>query len=351
MTYYYNAQTQESTYIRPATQCRGSIRKEKPILKKRIPDTEWLCVITNLGNKFYFNGPKQASVWQFPKEIAEAVATMESKEREDEEKAQTELLAQAAEKQIEVDSVEQEMERVIKRKADEEMPLDKIVVSKKVKKESDEDSEDSEEEEEEEEWQREAAAQLAAEAAEECRRQEEKEVDQRQKEETKTVQNVINMPTKVDLSIDEAKALFKVLVVRSVRSLRLTKLLQSLLREKEINPLHPWDASLPKFVNDPRYVLLPSVTARRDAFDEYCRDRARELKADMVQKERDTVDPGQGFQRLLEREVRSTRTSWTDFRRAWKKDRRFYGWGRDDREREKRFREFLKDLGESESYP
>jgi len=274
---------------------------------------------------------------------------MESKEREDKKRAQTGLLAHAAEaeEQIEVDRVEQETKRVIKRKADEETPLDEIVVSKKVKKESDEDSE----EEEEEEWQREAAAQLAAEAAEECRRQEEKEEDQRQKEETKTVQNVINMPTKVDLSIDEAKALFKVQAARSVRSLRLTELLQSLLREKDINPLHPWDISLPKFVNDPRYVLLPSVTARRDAFDEYCRDRARELRANVVQKERNTVDPEQDFKRLLEQEVKSTRTSWTDFRRAWKKDRRFYGWGRDDREREKRFREFLKDLGESESYP
>jgi len=173
-----------------------------------------LYVITNLGNKFYFNGTKQASVWQLPKEIAEAVAAMKSIEREDEKKAQTELLTHAAEaeKQIEVNRVEQETERVTKRKADEETPLDEIVISKKVRKESDKDSEDSEdsEEEEEEEWQREAAAQLAVEAAEECRRQEEKEVDQRQMEETKTVQNVIKMPIKVDLSIDEAKALFKV---------------------------------------------------------------------------------------------------------------------------------------------
>jgi FF domain len=45
--------------------------------------------------------------------------------------------------------------------------------------------------------------------------------------------------------------------------------------------------------------------------------------------------------------VKSTRVSWSDFRRQWKKDRRFYGWGRDDREREKRFRAFLKELGES----
>ena len=119
--------------------------------------------------------------------------------------------------------------------------------------------------------------------------------------------------------------------------------LQTLLREKDINPLHPWDTSLPLFISDPRYVLLPSVAARREAFDEYCRDRARELRASRVKKEE---NPKEEFEKLLATEVKSTRTSWTDFRRQWKKDRRFYGWGRDDRERERRFREFLKELGE-----
>ena len=125
-------------------------------------------------------------------------------------------------------------------------------------------------------------------------------------------------------------------------------LLQTLLREKEINPLHPWDNALPLFVSDPRYVLLPSVSARREAFDEYCRDRARELRQSNVQKEKDLANPKEAFERLLKEEVKSTRTTWTDFRRTWKKDRRFWGWGRDDREREKRFREYLKELGESE---
>jgi hypothetical protein len=92
-------------------------------------------------------------------------------------------------------------------------------------------------------------------------------------------------------------------------------------------------------------VLLPSVSARREAFDEYCRERARELRASRVKKEKE--DPKEEFEKLLTTEVKSTRISWTDFRRQWKKDRRFYGWGRDDREREKRFREFLKELGES----
>jgi GrpB-like predicted nucleotidyltransferase (UPF0157 family) len=50
---------------------------------------------------------------------------------------------------------------------------------------------------------------------------------------------------------------------------------------------------------------------------------------------------------LLKDEVKSTRASWTDFRRTWKKDRRFYAWGRDDKERERAFRDYLKALGES----
>lgn len=111
--------------------------------------------------------------------------------------------------------------------------------------------------------------------------------------------------------------------------------------------MHPWDTSLPLFISDPRYVLLPSVSARRDAFDEYCRDRARELRQQNVKKEKAEANPKEEYERLLSQEVKSTRTSWSDFRRTWKKDRRFYGWGRDDREREKRFKEYLKELGES----
>lgn len=117
-----------------------------------------------------------------------------------------------------------------------------------------------------------------------------------------------------------------------------------------MNPLHPWDTSLPLFVNDPRYVLLPSVSARKEAFDEYCRDRARELRQNKVKQEKKEANPKEEFEELLRTEVKSTRTSWTEWRRQWKKDRRFYGWGKDDREREKRFREYLKELGESKLF-
>jgi hypothetical protein len=160
------------------------------------------------------------------------------------------------------------------------------------------------------------------------------------------------MPDRVDLSLEEGKALFKVCLQYDIPLVpfgfsRRSHVLhiQTLLREKDVNPLHPWDTSLPLFISDPRYVLLPSVSARREAFDEYCRERARELRASRVKKEKE--DPKEEFEKLLTTEVKSTRITWADFRRQWKKDKRFHGWGRDDREREKRFRGFLKELGES----
>lgn len=59
--------------------------------------------------------------------------------------------------------------------------------------------------------------------------------------------------------------------------------------------------------------------------------------------------PASAYRALLIAEVTSTRTHWEDFRKKHKKDARFRDFGRDDREREKAFRTWLKDLGESKS--
>ncbi|KAJ3810029.1 Hsp90 protein-domain-containing protein [Lentinula aff. lateritia] len=330
--YYYNVQTKESTYIRPLPSFQNippvqpSKKKERPLTKTQIPDTDWIRVKTTEGNVFYSHKVKKQSIWSVPDEIKDAVAQLELNEKK---AGEGEHIMQA-EEMLEVERVKAEIKDTAKRKAGEteDTQLDEVVITKKIRVEENLEDEDEEDEsEEEEEWQREAAAQLAAEAEEEKKRAEE-EARQEAEAELKRAKEVqIVMPEKVDLSIEEAKALFK-----------------TLLREKDINPLYPWDTSLPKFVSDPRYVLLPSVSARREAFDEYCRDRARELRRNAVNKE--TRTPKEEFDSLLNVEVKSTRTSWTDFRRTWKKDRRFYGWGRDDREREKAFRDFIRDLGE-----
>ncbi|KDQ64486.1 hypothetical protein JAAARDRAFT_117992 [Jaapia argillacea MUCL 33604] len=345
--YYYNTVTKESSYVRPLPTFQlmpqpvaphPKKKKEKPVAKTPIPGTDWLRVKTTEGNIFYTHKVKKESFWTVPDEIKEAVETLElaeeeAKEREAKEKE--EQLKHAAEQEAlkEIQRIKAEVGDVGKRKAEEAIPVDEVVITKKARVEDVEEDEDDGESEEED-WQREAAAQLAAEAEEEKKRQEEeakkrKEEAEAEEKRLKQMSAQLKLPDRVDLSIEEAKALFK-----------------TLLREKDINPLTPWDTALPIFISDPRYVLLPSVSARREAFDEYCRDRARELRQSQVKKEKEIADPSEAFERLLKEEVKSTRTSWGDFRRQWKKDRRFYGWGRDDREREKRFRGYLKDLGE-----
>jgi hypothetical protein len=54
--------------------------------------------------------------------------------------------------------------------------------------------------------------------------------------------------------------------------------------------------------------MLNSVAARRDVFDEYCRERARELREKAVKEQREIADPKEAFERLLKDEVKSTRT-------------------------------------------
>lgn len=388
-SYYYNAATKESTYVRPLPAFpappfppgvvpayaappseKKSVKKEKAKVKTPIPGTAWLRVTTTAGNVFFTNTERKESVWTVPEEIKDAVATLEREEKEKEEATALQQHANAEEREkfteAEAEGIrnDAEEENAKKRKEMEEpQPLDELVVTKKVRADEVESDEESEDDEPEEEWQKEAAAQLAAEAEEEERRRmEEEETRKREEEELKRKERekgtpTISMPNRVDLSLTEAKALFKVgqYIHRAHASLELNLLiphLQTLLREKDINPLLPWDKALPQFISDPRYVLLPSVTARRDAFDEYCHDRARELRQAKVAAQgavlTEETDPKEEFDRLLHGEVKSTRTSWTDFRRTWKKDRRFWGWGRDDREREKRFREWLKQLGERE---
>ncbi|EGN93056.1 hypothetical protein SERLA73DRAFT_79097 [Serpula lacrymans var. lacrymans S7.3] len=348
--YYYNSHTKESTYTRPflsyaVPQAAPAPpkKKEKPLVKTPIPGTEWLRVETTEGNIFYTHKAKKESVWIVPEEIKEAVELLERDEQMEMERRQaqegneeTEKLKQMEEHEIQ--RIKSEVQDVVKRKADEISPLEEVVITKKARvedepEEGDEGSEGDDDEDDdgsdEEEWQREAAAQLAAEAEEAKKKQEEEARAAKEKELAEAKKLQLNMPQRVDLSLDEGKALFK-----------------TLLREKDVNPLHPWDTSLPLFISDPRYVLLPSVSARRDAFDEYCRERIREKRQQGVQKEKEAANPKEEYNRLLSEEVKSTRTSWSDFRRTWKKERRFWGWGRDDREREKRFKEYLKELGE-----
>lgn len=128
-----------------------------------------------------------------------------------------------------------------------------------------------------------------------------------------------------------------------------------MLFDKDINPLAPYDSAIPQLINDTRYAALPNIADRQATFDEYCLEKSRAARAAKQSKESSNAAPvdekvktREAYEGLLRDELKSTRTSWDDFRKKWKKDRRFFGFGRDDKEREKVFKEWRNSLGERE---
>jgi transcription elongation regulator 1 len=209
--YYHHAATNQSSYVRPmptfanvnVPAASAVPKKDKPLVKTPVPGTDWIRVKTVQGNIFYNNKATKASVWFIPEEIRDAVRALD-------EEAAAERQKQV---DVEAERAKSEAEGILtKRKADTPAANSAAVKKLKTEASTDQDSDDSDEEED---WHKEAAAQLAAEAeAEEKRKQEEKERRAeearraRQEMEEKAAQ--LNLPRREDLSIEEAKALFKV---------------------------------------------------------------------------------------------------------------------------------------------
>lgn len=83
----------------------------------------------------------------------------------------------------------------------------------------------------------------------------------------------------------------------------------------EVNPMAPWDRELPKFVREPAYLALPTLQDREDVFNEWCKYRLREKRA--LAQSASTED---AFQKLLRKQVASTRTTFAAFHDAFKND-------------------------------
>ena len=234
-------------------------KKEKPLVKKPIPGTEWLRVTTTQGNTFYTHKGRKESVWAAPEEIKEALVELERAEADEaaqasfgQQEEEAMRIEREREEELEVDRIKGEVRGLVKRRKRGELePLDEVVITKKARvedggeeaegEENEEDEEDEEESESEEEWQKEAAAQLAAEEEEEQKRQEEEAKRAKEEEEAeakRAQEKQLSMPDRVDLSLDEAKALFKVFGLHQFIVLTFTNIADAPAREGS-QPLAP----------------------------------------------------------------------------------------------------------------
>jgi type IV secretory pathway VirB10-like protein len=184
--------------LRPALSIYGQAysltkEKEKPIFKQHILGTDWFRITTSEGNIFYFHKITKQSVWSAPDELKTVVTQDEGA--------------------LTLHSSNQSTDA--KRKADEPVSIDEIVLKKARLDDGTQDEESSDSDEED--WQRDAAEQLAAEAEEQQKRKEGGEKEETDPE----TQGIFGtkefvMPQEISISIEEGRALFKVCSVMSV---------------------------------------------------------------------------------------------------------------------------------------
>ncbi|KAM0752098.1 hypothetical protein T439DRAFT_379217 [Meredithblackwellia eburnea MCA 4105] len=357
-------------------------KKEKPKLKVPIPGTDWIQVTTNKGNVFWTD--KTRSVWTVPDEIKEQVEKMDREreeeaakekerekgknlKREREEEEEEHANGEEKKKQAQDDDEEEEEKGTLdiqvgegesELKEQQEPPTEsgdpeedggeegggEGEVEKKKKKKRKTVVREIEEMEADEAWQREIAGQMAEQAEREERERESliaaqaqsQEVQQRrQKEEEenrKREEEGRRLAAINEVSREEASAMFKIM-----------------LSEKDIQPMAPWDMELPKFVNDPRYSAVKLGKDRRDLFDEFCKEKIRAQRAAKkaaAEAGAPKADPLEAYRALLSSVVTSTRTHFSDFKKAHGKDPRFREFGKTEGEKEKVFKGFLRELGE-----
>lgn len=154
-------------------------------------------------------------MWTVPEEIKDAVEKLDRGEHERREQVDREAV-------MEIERVKGEIQGASKRKQDVNVSHEEVTVTKKarIEEEDQEDEGEESDESEEEDWQREAAAQLAAEAEAERVRLKEEAAREKREAEAEARRAQINMPDRVELSLEEGKALFKVGIHHLKKSLR-----------------------------------------------------------------------------------------------------------------------------------
>ena len=181
-------------------------KKEKPVEKVPIPGTEWLRVTTNMGNKFWTHTGRKESMWTVPDEIKDIVEQIEREEQEKIQKQkEAEVAAQAENRNAKRKAEEKEHESRGKKKKPktEESPKPK---SPKRKAPTPGTVEDQLVEDEDEAWQRQIAEELVMEAGAQAA----PEPAPPKMTEAEAAKQIFDVPAKVDISLEEGKALFKV---------------------------------------------------------------------------------------------------------------------------------------------
>lgn len=117
-------------------------------------------------------------------------------------------------------------------------------------------------------------------------------------------------------------------------------LFKDLLNDFNISPYSPWEKLLEegKIIDDLRYTALSTTKARRDCWDEWSREKIAELKEQRAKQEK--RDPRIAYMAFLQ-EKATPKLYWPEFKRKYKKEDVMKDHKITDKDREKAYREHI----------
>jgi FF domain/WW domain len=382
-SYYYNAETKQSTYTRPTAphtsaffidiaanpspfdprpgqialdsrhpsdsdycgSFRGGLsyqdrssrkqREDRPKKKRAITGCEpWILVTTKLGRRFVYNAEKHESFWKFPQDVLLATFEMDRKDREEKDRLEHDgpkpearveprpiLPSQQNNDRNQREAGDSDSYEEVEVTDDEGAGVDNLNVSGAPSKKQRRDSAPQAEMSNPVEYNEEDIAYQLAQMGQDYG------LDPGEYGNGGYDEYDTGLP----LSLEDSKALF-----------------YDLLSDNAINPYATWEGIIEegRIINDERYVALPNMRARKEAFDIWSTQRVQELKDKRAKEEKkDPRIPYLGF--LYDHAT--PKLYWPEFKRKYRKEEAMKDAHLSDKEREKLYRDHINQLKLPES--
>jgi hypothetical protein len=120
-------------------------------------------------------------------------------------------------------------------------------------------------------------------------------------------------------------------------------LFKDLLQDSGVSPYSPWDKIVEegKLVDDTRYTALTSMRARKEVWEEWSRDKIKQLREKRAKEEK--KDPRIPYLAFLQKHA-TPKLYWPEFKRKYKKEPEMRDASLSDKDREKWYREHINRL-------
>ncbi|KAK4170976.1 hypothetical protein QBC36DRAFT_340845 [Triangularia setosa] len=121
------------------------------------------------------------------------------------------------------------------------------------------------------------------------------------------------------------------------------ELFKDMLSDFNINPYSPWDTLIEqgKIIDDPRYTVLPTTKARKEVWEEWSRLKIQELKE--LRQKQEKKDPRIAYFALLHDKA-TPKLYWAEFKRKYRREDSMKDVKVADKDREKWYREYISRL-------